>query len=128
MKFVKKRKVVEVTEEVDIQLPMETCYFFDTGERQSIRIVPNFLYNKESLEENLIDFQITTVYFEFSVVKIERGTLSIRDIQEMLLEQQKINNKNSVMNSYIKKHLYVRTKEQFENDLNAAIIKLKEEE
>lgn len=112
------------TSSFDLELPEETSYFFETGIRRSIRIVPVFTsWNKEQYnkEEELYKFDITCVYLSFEC-KIERFSVPISDFEK----DKEIIEKNLFLRSWINGWFDKRTQTDFENDLKQAIDKINE--
>ena len=122
---IKQYKHVKVeTSSFDFELPEETSYFFETGIRRSIRIVPVFTtWNKEQYnkEEELYMFDITCVYLSFEC-KIEKFSVSVSDFEK----DKEIIEKNSFLGSWINGWFNKRTQTDFENDLKQAIDKINE--
>ena len=122
---IKQHKHVKVeTSSFDLELPEETSYFFETGIRRSIRIVPIFTtWNKEQYnkEEELFKFDITCVYLSFEC-KIEKFSVSVSDFDK----DKEIIEKNLFLRSQINKWFNKRTQIDFENDLKQAIDKINE--
>jgi hypothetical protein len=113
-----------VTTSMDFELPEETCYFFETGIRRSIRIKPIFTtWNKEQYdkEEELYQFEITCVYLSFEC-KIERFTVNLSDFEK----DKEVIEKNMFLRSWVNGWFNKRTKEDFEADLKQAIEKLQD--
>jgi len=111
----------------EIELPTETAYYFETGVRRSIRIVPKFTtWNKERFnkEEELYELKITCVYLSSECV-IEKFTLCPKDIEKIFYadKHKLLDFVRALVNDWFDN----RTKEQFEADLNGAIRQLKEE-
>ena len=111
----------------EIELPTETAYYFETGVRRSIRIVPKFTtWNKEHYdkEEELYELKITCVYLSSECI-IEKFTLYPKDIEKIFYadKHKLLDFVRALVNDWFDN----RTKEKFEIDLNEAIRQLKEE-
>lgn len=122
---IKQHKHVKVeTSSFDLELPEKTSYFFETGIRRSIRIVPVFTsWNKEQYnkEEELFKFDITCVYLSFEC-KIEKFSVSLSDFDK----DKEIIEKNMFLRSWINGWFNKRSQTDFENDLKQAIDKINE--
>ena len=111
----------------EIELPTETSYYFETGVRRSIRIVPRFTtWNKKRFnkEEELYELIITCVYLSSECI-IEKFSLYPKDIEKIFYtDKHKL---LEFVRPLVEDWFDNRTKEQFEVDLNEAIRQLKEE-
>lgn len=108
----------------DIEIPTETSYFFETGVRRSIRIIPVFTtWNKERFnkEEELYYLDITCLY-NSSETKAEKFRINISDIESIYYYEK--HKYNGFVSSLVRDFFDVRTKEQFEMDLKLTIDKL----
>jgi len=116
-KFVK-----ELVEDNEFELPDEESYYFETGIRRSIRIIPIWTTWKHEKQEPEIIFQyhITMVYKSFEN-KIESFIISATSGLSDLYKEDNKSNKASIIQSLFKGWLDKRTKEQFEADLNSTI-------
>lgn len=116
-----KTQRVEV-DEFEIPIPTETVYYFETGIRRSIRIVPEYTtWNKEQYnkDEELFRLHVTCVYQSYQC-KIEKFVINIHEIEGIYNSTQNTNNK-SVVELLVNNWGNKRTKEQFESDLEAVI-------
>jgi len=115
-------------ESQEIELPTKTTYYFETNVRRSIRIVPRFTtWNKKEYnkEEELYELKITCVYLSSECI-IEKFNIYPKDIEKIFYaDKHKL---NDFVTSLVQNWFNIRTKEQFEMDLNEAIRQLKEEE
>lgn len=105
----------------EIEIPTEPVYFFETGVRRSIRIVPTFTtWNKTQLgkEEEVYKLEVTCVYRSFEC-RIEKFSLSIDDIEEIYYSEKSLH--KDFVQAFVNNWLDKRTKEQFESDLNSVI-------
>jgi len=112
------------TSSMDLELPEETSYFFETGVRRSIRIKPIFTtWNKEryNKEEELYYFDVTCVYLS-SECKIEKFRVNLDEFKK----DKEILEKNMFLRSWVNDWFDKRTKEQFDADLKQAIDKVNE--
>ena len=107
----------------EVELPDTTAYYFQTGIRRAIRIVPRWTtwckkqYGKD---EYIYDFEITCVYNSMEC-KIEKFTITPKGIEEMYFTESGKNDLKSTINfvkSWIDGDFNIRTKEQFEADLH----------
>jgi hypothetical protein len=104
----------------EMEIPEQPLYCFQTGIRRSIRIIPEYTtWNMERFnkEEEIWRLNVTYVYRNFEN-KIEMFNFQLRDLEEMVN-----NNKDSynIGNMLLHKDYHLRTKEKFEEDLNAVI-------
>lgn len=107
----------EVTSK-EIMLPTETSYYFETGIRRSIKIIPHYTsWNKEQYdnEEELFELEVVCLY-NSSECKAEKFTIRVSDIEEIYyLEKHEY---NSFITALVEDWFQKRTKEQFEADFN----------
>jgi len=111
----------------EIELPSETSYFFETGVRRSIRIVPSFTtWNQEKFnkQEEIYEFHITCVYLSFEC-RVEKFSLTPEKIEEIYYSQKQKH--EDFVTGLVDGWFDERTKEQFESDLNNAIKAFKSE-
>lgn len=108
----------------DIEIPTEISYFFETGVRRSIRIVPIyttwhvFQYGKD---EVLWYLDVTCLY-NSSQTKAEKFRIDINDIESIYYNEK--HKYHGFVRGLVNDFFDVRTKEQFENDLKLTIDKL----
>lgn len=110
----------------EIELPTETAYYFETGVRRSIRIVPRFTtWNKKEYnkEEEIYELKITCVYLSSECI-VEKFSLYPNSIEEIRYNEK--HKHNDFVTSLVEGWFNNRTKEQFEIDLNEAIRQIKE--
>ena len=108
-----------IINDCNFELPENTCYFFETGVRRSIKIVPVWTtWNKENgKEEEIWSYDVTCVYRSFEC-KIEKFSISVSSIEELYQSKgEKSEFIYSLLNNYFQK----RTEEQFNSDLKSAI-------
>ena len=108
----------------EIELPTETTYYFETGIRRSIKIIPHYTsWNKEQYnkDEELYDLEIVCLYLS-SECKAEKFKIRVSDI-EGIYYSEKHEHKNFVT-ALVEDWFGKRTKEQFEKDLNRLISEL----
>lgn len=104
----------------EIQLPTETSYYFETGIRRSIKIVPSFITKKEKKEL----YQLTVVcLYQSSECKAEKFNIRVKDIEDIYYSDDHKHNK--FIYALIEGWFDQRTKEQFDEDLNNFISDLK---
>lgn len=104
--------------------PTETCYFFQTGIRRSIRIEPrytNWLKEECGEDEKLYGFNITLVYQCYET-KIEKYSIDI-NLEEHYFSEGK-SGIGRFVKDWVNGHFEKRTKESFETDLQTAIDKI----
>lgn len=118
-------KRIEV-EGKEYDLPDEISYYFQTGKRRSIRMIPIWTsWKHEKGEPEIIwQYHVTVVYLS-SKNKVESFKISaISGLSDLynLKETDRFNSeKSSIIKALFDYELDQRTKEEFEADLNAAI-------
>ena len=105
----------------EVILPTEPVYYFQTGIRRAIKIVPVFttwMQERENKDEEIYKFDITFVYGSFEN-KIEKISLNKGEIENIYYE---VGLKRADILEFVKDwmddYLVKRTKEQFEEDFN----------
>lgn len=123
MKIRKTRWVEEEIESFDFPLPTETEYFFQTGIRRAVRIIPIFTTwkHEKGLPEEVYKFSMTFVYSSFEC-KVEQFTIDAYFLSE---RYHSTKDSYNIIRDWINGDLLYRTKEQFEADLNKALNILK---
>lgn len=107
-----------------IRIPTEESYFFETGVRRSIRIIPHFTtWNKERFDkdEELYELEITCLYGSFEC-RIEHFKIRGSDIESIAYSKE--HKYKSFVTSLIEDWFDKRTKEQFEGDLKELLTKI----
>ena len=102
----------------EIELPTETSYFFETGIRRSIKIIPRFTtWNKEynNKEEELYELIVVCLY-QSSECKAEKFSLRVREIEKIYYSEK--DEHKEFVTALIENWFDKRTKEQFDADLN----------
>lgn len=118
-------KKIEATAK-DFVLPTEPAYFFETGIRRSIRIIPVYTsWNMEQFnkEEELYRFDVTLVYLSFEC-KIEKFGIQVSDLERAYHDPK--HKLHSIVYSWVEGYLNNRTQSQFETDLVNAINRINE--
>ena len=92
----------------EIKLPTETSYYFETGIRRSIKIIPR--YNKE---EELYELTVICLYQSFQC-KAEKFTINISDIEKIYYSQNHTH--KEFVTGLVEGWFDKRTKEQFDID------------
>lgn len=115
------------TEQTDtkFQLPDEPTYWFETGIRRAIRIVPNWttwLIENGEESEKLYQYHVTCVYNSFES-KVESYKISISDFEDAFNKERRLRSSEEFIYNWLSGWFDKRTKEKFEADLNAAILK-----
>jgi len=106
-----------------VEISNETQYFFQTGIRRAIRIEPIWSQWKQAEDgedEEIYEYRVTLVYGSFEC-KIE--VITIKGYLNSLGDQyysEVDNSVNSFVKAWLDDEFDVRTKEQFEADLNQA--------
>jgi len=115
-----KYKPVEI-EAMNVDIPTEISYYFETGIRRSIKIIPVFTtWNKEryNKDEELYYLDVICLY-NSSECKAEKFRINISEIEEIFYSK---NHKyKGFINALINNWFDIRTKEQFEEDLKYTI-------
>lgn len=110
----------------EIEIPTTISYYFETGVRRSIKIIPHFTtWNIERFnkEEELYELKIICVY-NSNECKIENFSIRVGDIEKIY---HNIKHKyNGFVVGLVDNWFDERTKEQFNNDLNAVIKQINE--
>ena len=122
------RRVEEEIASKEVTLPTEPVYYFQTGSRRSIRIVPIFttwLQEAENKPEELYKFDITYVYGSFEN-KIEKISINKGEIENIYYG---VGFKRTTDMEFVKDwmdgYLSERTKEQFDTDFENVLNKIK---
>jgi hypothetical protein len=105
----------------EFELPAVPSYYFETGIRRSIRIIPIFTsWNRERFgkDEELYQLDITCVYDSFQT-KIERFIISASELEGIYYNDKNIHNR--IINSLFNKWLDTRTEDRFNQDLKTVI-------
>lgn len=100
----------------EIELPKETSYYFETGIRRSIKIIPRFTtWNKERFnkEEELYELEVICLY-NSSECMAEKFKIRVSEI-ENIYYSEKHKHKQFIV-ALIEDWFDKRTKEQFEAD------------
>ena len=108
----------------EIELPSETSYFFETGIRRSIKIIPHFTtWNKEQFnkEEELYELEIVCLY-NSSECRAEKFKILAKQIEEIYYSEK--HEHKEFINALIEGWFDKRTKEQFDEDFNNIILEM----
>lgn len=108
-----------IINDCDFELPEKTCYFFETGIRRSIKVVPIWTtWNKEKgNKEEIWSYDITCVYRSFEC-KVEKFSISVSNIEDLY---QAKGEKSEFVKGLLDNHFQKRTEEQFNSDLKSTI-------
>ena len=112
---------------IDFEIPTETSYFFETGIRRSIKIVPIYTTwqkEKENKEEEVWKFEITCIYLSFECIA-EKFSISVSDLEDTHLENKK-GKKYEFIRNWINGFFDERTKEQYDADYNNFLAQINE--
>lgn len=113
----------------EISIPQTPSYFFETGIRRSIRIVPEWTtWKKEAhnKEEELYSLEITCVYLSFEC-RIEKFTIRLSEIEDLYNKKRSTGldgDKWDIIHGLINQYFNIRTEKQFKEDLQTAINQL----
>jgi hypothetical protein len=117
-------KKIEISSKI-IELPVETSYYFETGVRRSIKIVPIYSTWRFNLNkpEEIERYVVTCLYNSFEC-KIEQFEISIDRIEEIYynLDDDYNGFVVNLFNGFFDK----RNKKQFDVDLNTILYKINE--
>jgi hypothetical protein len=102
----------------EIEIPDNELYCFQTGIRRSVRIIPN--KNKEGVVTSL---KVTSIYSSFEC-KVEQFTILTSQI-ERHYNSKESSPENSIVSMLVNVYYDIRTKEQFEEDLEYILNKIK---
>lgn len=106
---------------IEFEIPTVPTYYFQTGIRRAIRVVPQFTTWKKNeglQQEELYALIVTFVYSSFEC-KIEKFNISVNRIEEKYFsEKDKL---GEFVKDWINGDLHSRTKEQFDADFNDVI-------
>jgi len=123
------KQYIYVQQEIDakeVEIPTEPVYYFETGIRRSIRIIPIYTtHQKEYLgkDEELHSFEITCVYNDH-YLKIEKFTIPLKGLESFYYSKEP-NDKITFVQSWLHKWFDTQTKERFDSDFEAALNKLR---
>jgi hypothetical protein len=104
---------------IDFEIPTETSYFFETGIRRSIKIVPIYTTwqkKRDNKEEEVWKFEVTCIYLSSECIA-EKFSVSVSDLEDTHLENKK-GKKCEFIRSWINGFFDERTKEQYDADFN----------
>lgn len=123
-----KYEKVKVKEKITFAIPETTSYYFETGIRRSIKIIPiwtnwNMEYNNKP--EYIFQFKIVCVYRSFQS-KIESFTIDLKDLEE-LYNRDGATPISLFVKSWIDGGFQSRTKEKFEQDFEQCLEDIKRE-
>jgi hypothetical protein len=103
----------------EIQLPTEISYFFETGIRRSIKIIPRFTtWNKEQYnkEEELYELIVICIY-QSQECKAEKFSLKASELENIYYSEK--HKHKEFVTGLVEGWFDERTKEQFDADFNA---------
>lgn len=111
---------------VEYTLPDEVTYWFQTGIRRSIKMIPIWTtWQKETknIPEEIWKCIFILVYADFKC-KIETVEVFVSDIEFLMNQSEKHADLNPMV-AYLNNRLEKRTKNQFDLDLEVAMDKIK---
>lgn len=103
--------------DVEINIPHERFYCFQTGIRRSICINPVFL--KDYSTEEPYELEVICVYKNFEK-RVEKFNIRTSEIEQYLNHNEN-NEKTMICDMLLSKDYYKRTEEQFKSDLKSVI-------
>ena len=123
------RRVEEEIASKEVTLPTEPVYYFQTGSRRSIKIVPIFttwLQKNENKPEEIYSFDVTYVYGSFEA-RIEKVTINKGHLEKMYYGDSYFKRTTDVefVKDWMDGYLSERTKEQFDTDFENVLNKIK---
>lgn len=118
MKIKQYKYIQQEVDSKEFDEPTEPVYFFETGIRRSIRIIPEVSAWVE--EPKIYAYLVTCVYDSWEC-KIEQFNLHINDLEELYHTNQK---HSEFVKCWIDGHFLKRDKERFDADLQYVISKL----
>lgn len=107
----------------EIQLPTEISYYFETGIRRSIRIVPIFRTWEENERQKEIYYLDVVCLYSSSECKAEKFRIYVTELENIYYSEK--HEYKDFVRSLVNDWFDVRTKENFEEDLNYIINDLK---
>jgi hypothetical protein len=112
-------------DDVEVFIPDEPFYCFETGIRRAIRIIPEKVdwespFNKKG---DVFRLHITCVYQSYEV-KVERFSIDIFSVENILNGKPTYGDHNSIIHMLHHRTYEPRTKERFEDDLIGVINKI----
>ena len=108
--------------DTELFIPQEPFYCFETGIRRSIRIIPEILkksYGGNAKKGDVYSLQVTCVHGSFEC-KIDHFNIQISQIEDLVNRNEK-SNEASIIQMLLNEDYNLRTKEDFNNDLQNAI-------
>jgi len=113
--------------DTELLIPDEPFYCFQTGVRRAVRIIPTFVtWDSAHLKKgDILNLEVTCIYQSFECV-VEKFNINIisADIGN-LLKDDNTSKPAEIMKMLLAEDYSVRTKDQFEADLNMVISRLK---
>lgn len=100
----------------EIELPKEISYYYETGVRRSIKIIPRFTtWNKEQFnkEEELYELEVICLYNSFEC-RAEKFKIRISEIENIYYSEK--HEHKAFVTALIEGWFDKRTKEQFDAD------------
>lgn len=105
-------------------LPNTIEYFFETGIRRSIKVIPiltTWQKTQGKISEEIWKYKFICVYNNFEA-KIEMFDIHVKDIEDNYYKPN--SNMYNLIQPWVDKQFNIRTKEQFDADLNEVYQKL----
>ncbi len=121
-----KYEKIEIADKI-VELPDNPIYYFETGIRRAIRIVPKWTtWNLKAYgkPEFIYEFKITFIYRSMEC-RIEQFKIPYNSIESLYYSESKNHNDLSYfIKSWIDGELLNRTEQDFDNDFSALIDEL----
>jgi hypothetical protein len=121
MKLKQYKYVQEEINSKEFDIPQKPVYFFQTGIRRAIRIVPiSTTWNKQRYkkDEEVYDLEFTCIYTSYEC-KLEKFKIPISQLESIYYHEKE--KYHSIVRNWIDGDLDERTQEQFEGELNSII-------
>lgn len=112
-------------DDVEVFIPDEPFYCFETGIRRAIRIIPEKADWESPFHKkgDVFRLHITCVYLSHET-KVERFSIDISSVENILNSKMTYGEKYSVIHMLHNRTYEPRTKERFETDLSDVINKI----
>lgn len=119
---IKKKEFKTVEVEKEYELPSAPCYYFITGERNSYCVLPRFTTWEN--EPKLYEYDIVQIGLSFKC-EISAYSIRVHDIPDILKDHKKQG--HEIIKNIVECPEYgIRTQNQFMDDFNSAMMKLKQ--
>lgn len=117
-----KYEKVEI-ESKEIELPIKPSYYFETGIRRSIKIVPEF-DPRPGKENELYQLKVVCLHSSFQC-RAEMFTIQVSDIEKFYYSENKNDFEHDFVKGLVDGYFQERTEEQFDADFEYVYEKMK---